>query len=109
MGASGGIITIWNSSLFVGMPWFTDSFPVGVSFISTQSNEAWNLLMFMALALASVGRILVPGFSISIYPAMKIGCYWETSTSFVPQLIETNLVVMLLICSCSMKSSVHNL
>ncbi|XP_073355017.1 uncharacterized protein [Aegilops tauschii subsp. strangulata] len=44
MGASGGIITIWNSSLFVGTLWFTDSFAVGVSFVSTQSNEAWNLV-----------------------------------------------------------------
>ena len=44
MGASGGIITIWNSSLFVGTPWFIDSFIVGVSFVSTQSNEAWNLV-----------------------------------------------------------------
>ena len=43
LGASGGIITFWNSSMFVGMSWFVDSFAVGVCFVSMQSNEAWNL------------------------------------------------------------------
>ena len=44
VGASGGILTVWNSSLFVGSPWLIESYAVGVSFISTQSNEAWNLV-----------------------------------------------------------------
>ena len=30
--------------MFVGMSWHVDSFAVGVSFVSTQSNEAWNLV-----------------------------------------------------------------
>ena len=44
VGASGGLITIWNSSLFVGTPWLTESFALGISFVSTQSNESWKLV-----------------------------------------------------------------
>ena len=40
LGASGGIITIWNSSVFVGTPWHIDSFAVGVFFVATQSSES---------------------------------------------------------------------
>ena len=42
--ASGGIIIIWNSSVFVGTPWHVESFAVGVPFVSTQSNDSWNLV-----------------------------------------------------------------
>ena len=38
VGASGGIITIWNSSVFVGTPWHANSYVVGVSFEATQSS-----------------------------------------------------------------------
>ena len=44
IGASGGILTVWNSSVFVGTPWHVESFAVGVSFVSTQSNDSWNLV-----------------------------------------------------------------
>ena len=44
VGASGGILTVWNSSLFLGSPWLIESYAVGVSFVSTQSNETWNLV-----------------------------------------------------------------
>ena len=44
LGASGGIITIWNSSVFVGTPWYVDSFVVGVSFVATQSSDCWKLV-----------------------------------------------------------------
>ena len=103
MGASGGIITIWNSSLFVGTPWFIDSFAVGVSFVSTQSNEAWNLVNVYGPCSgqrrADFSSWL---FDLNI-PSNENWLLLETSTSFFPQLIETNLVVMLLICFCLMK------
>ena len=44
VGASGGIIIIWTSSVFMGTPWYVDSFAVGVSFVATQSNDSWNLI-----------------------------------------------------------------
>ena len=44
MGASGGLIIIWNSSVFVGTPWYVDSFAVGVSFAATQSSDSWKLI-----------------------------------------------------------------
>lgn len=43
-GASGGIITIWNSSIFTRSPWHVSSFAVDISFVSTQSAESWNLV-----------------------------------------------------------------
>ena len=43
-GASGGIITIWNSSIFTGSPWYVSPFSIGISFVSTQSAVTWNLV-----------------------------------------------------------------
>ena len=44
VGASGGIIIIWNSTVFVGTPWYVDSFAMEVSFVATQSNDSWKLI-----------------------------------------------------------------
>ena len=44
VGASGGIIVIWNSTVFMGTSWFVDSFAIGISFVATQSNDSWKLV-----------------------------------------------------------------
>lgn len=42
-GASGGIITIWNSSVLEGTLVFSDIFAIGVSFTSKLSGQVWSL------------------------------------------------------------------
>ena len=42
-GASGGIITIWKSSMFTGSVLFSDHFALVVNFTSTQSRQTWTL------------------------------------------------------------------
>lgn len=44
VGSSGGIITIWDSSVFCGTTIFTESFAVGVKFNSLQTADVWNLV-----------------------------------------------------------------
>ena len=44
VGASGGIIVIWNSTVFTGTSWLVDSFAIGISFVATQSNDSWKLV-----------------------------------------------------------------
>ena len=44
IGASGGIVTIWNSSVFTGRVFLSESFALGVELTSTQSNHSWKLI-----------------------------------------------------------------
>ena len=43
-GASGGIITIWNSHLFTGRVFLSEPFALGVELTSTQSGHCWKLV-----------------------------------------------------------------
>ena len=42
-GASGGILVVWVSNVFLGTPGEINSFSVTVNFVSRQSSEAWTL------------------------------------------------------------------
>lgn len=42
--ASGGLITIWDSSVFAGTTMFIKSFAVGVNFTSLQTAKSWSLV-----------------------------------------------------------------
>ena len=44
VGASGGLITLWMSSVFTGVPVFSESFALGVRLTSTQSADSWTLV-----------------------------------------------------------------
>ncbi|XP_073358285.1 uncharacterized protein [Aegilops tauschii subsp. strangulata] len=41
VGNSDGLITVWMSSVFTGVPIFSESFALGVRLTSTQSNDSW--------------------------------------------------------------------
>lgn len=41
-GNSGGIITVWNSSVFSGSVEFSESFALGIKFTSSQSANVWS-------------------------------------------------------------------
>ena len=43
-GASGGIVTIWNSSVFSGTVIASEDFALVIKFQSTQSSQAWTLV-----------------------------------------------------------------
>ena len=43
-GASGGIVTIWNSSMFTGDVFLSEPFALGIDFTSTQSSHRWKLV-----------------------------------------------------------------
>lgn len=43
-GASGGLLTIWNSSIFSGDIIISEQFALGVNFKSTQSAHKWSLI-----------------------------------------------------------------
>ena len=43
-GSSGGIITVWNSSIFMGRVFLSEQFALGVEFTSTQSSHYWKLV-----------------------------------------------------------------
>lgn len=42
-GASGGILVVWVSKVFLGTPGDINSFSVTVNFVSRQSSDAWTL------------------------------------------------------------------
>ena len=44
IGASGGLVTIWNSSLFTGSLIIEEQFALGINFTSTQNAHSWNLV-----------------------------------------------------------------
>lgn len=44
VGNSGGLITAWMSSVFTGVSVFFETFALGVSLTSTQSNDSWTLV-----------------------------------------------------------------
>ena len=44
VGNSGGLITVWMSSVFTGVSVFSESFALGVRLTSTQSNDTWMLV-----------------------------------------------------------------
>jgi exonuclease III len=44
VGASGGIIVIWNSSVFTGVLVQSVKYGVQVEFTSVHNNESWNLI-----------------------------------------------------------------
>ena len=44
MGASGGILVVWNSSIFIGSLIQIQQFAVVVEFVSRQNNEKWTLV-----------------------------------------------------------------
>ena len=44
VGNSGGLITVWMSSVFTGVPICFESFALGVRLTSTQSNDSWTLV-----------------------------------------------------------------
>ena len=44
VGNSGGLITAWMSSVFTGVPIFSETFALGVRLTSTQSNDSWTLV-----------------------------------------------------------------
>lgn len=43
-GNSGGLLTTWMSSVFTGVPVFSESFALGIKFTSTQSANSWTLV-----------------------------------------------------------------
>ena len=43
-GASGGLVIIWNSAVFSGTIVAQESFAVVINFVSTMSNDSWNLV-----------------------------------------------------------------
>lgn len=42
-GASGGILSVWNSSVFDGVTTFSDIFALGIEFTSKLSGNVWKL------------------------------------------------------------------
>lgn len=44
IGASGGILTIWNSSIFSGQVIFSEQFALGIQFTANQSSHVWTLV-----------------------------------------------------------------
>jgi len=42
-GASGGLLTVWNSSIFSGTVIVQEDFALGIQFTSTLSAQAWSL------------------------------------------------------------------
>ena len=43
-GASGGLLTIWKSSVFSGTVISSDLFALAIDFVSTQSSQRWTLV-----------------------------------------------------------------
>ena len=44
VGASGGILIIWNSSIFEGALLEVHSYAISINFTSRHNNENWNLI-----------------------------------------------------------------
>ena len=44
IGASGGLLTIWNSALFTSTVTFEEQFALGINFTSTQNAHNWTLV-----------------------------------------------------------------
>ena len=60
-GASGGILTIWKSSVFSGTVVSNDTHALVTTFVSTQSSQSWTLENIYALAPANNATSLLIG------------------------------------------------
>ena len=82
VGNSGGLITIWMSSVFTATHIFSETFALGVRLTSTQSNDSWRLVNIYGHALIQIGRFSLPGCLILTFLMVKIGSSSVTLTSF---------------------------
>mgnify|MGYP006973720770 CR=1 FL=1 len=73
VGNSGGLLTAWMSSVFMGVSVFSESFALGVRLTSTQSDDTWTLVTYTALALIPTELCLLHGSLISKFQMGKIG------------------------------------
>ena len=87
-GASGGLITVWMSSVFTGVPVFSESFALGVRLTSTQSVNSW----------IRIERCLFRGCSILIYHVVMTGSSWVILTSSEHRTIVIRGVGTLMTC-----------
>jgi exonuclease III len=75
-GASGGLIIIWDSSVFSGMVMHCESFAISVHFTSTQSSRSWALVNEYGPCQGEKDKILCNGYIILTFQMMKTGLYW---------------------------------
>ena len=89
VGASGGIIVLWNSSILRDNSWtYIDQ---QSEFVSPPNiiKRSGPLSLFMVLAEDRRGMILFNSYMIWTYLSMKTGCYWVISISLDRLITET--------------------
>jgi exonuclease III len=72
-GASGGILTIWNSSVFHGMRMQTKRFGLVKQFTTTENNAKWTLVCVYGPCQGGERDLFLSlGYTISIFELMTI-------------------------------------
>lgn len=75
-GASGGILVVWVSKVFLGTPGDINSFSVTVNFVSRQSSDAWTLTCIYGPCSDLERSLFVLGLKIFILGRLKTDFYW---------------------------------
>jgi hypothetical protein len=100
VGVSGGMIVLWNSSVFSGLLIEVKWFGPMIRFTSVHDNSSWVLVCVYGLAKGWRGIILCPGYIIFRFLCMRIGYYWEILILFDLQTIGISQGVMSMTCFC---------
>lgn len=75
-GASGGILVVWVSKVFLGTPGDINSFSVTVNFVSRQSSDAWTLTCIYGPCNGPERSLFVLGLKIFLLGRLKTDFYW---------------------------------
>jgi hypothetical protein len=90
VGASWGILVLWNSSLFTGTVIDKQPFGITISFVSNHTSESWVLTTVYGPCLEPARTDFVNWMKTFRFRMRTTGSSWGISTSTVPWIIETN-------------------
>jgi hypothetical protein len=80
LGASGGSIVIWKSSLFTGTKIFHNNNYLSLEFCSKHNNDIWVLSNIYGPCTSSSKRYFLSWFKNFQMPDLTIGYWWEILT-----------------------------
>ena len=92
LGASGGILVVWNSSIFDGTLLQVQQFAVVIEFVSRQNNERWTLVVVYGPCQGEARDNFVNWLYHLNIPVDENWLFWGTLTSCIIWITETCLV-----------------
>ena len=100
-GASGGIITIWNSHLFTGRVFFSEPFALGWNLCQPNRAIGGNWWMYTGPVKVNKDPHIRNGCLTYTYPRKRTGSFWVILITYAHRKIVINLAETSTICSLS--------